>query len=138
MSFGAGGFGSQPFAGYTSGSSFTAVATMPMLTASGALSVLVGAAGVASMPMMTGAGAAAVQVHAVTVASMPMMTALAAAAILVQARGDARMPLLTLDARVTTSARRGLHSWQQCPRPASGFTECAGAGKLRRGRTEPV
>jgi hypothetical protein len=137
MSFGSGGFAQQPFAGYASGSSFTGVATLPMMTGAGAAVVQVKGAAVASLPMLTGAGSAIVQVHEVGIATMPMLTAVGAVTIPALVHGDATLPFLTADAHVNTGTRRGLHSWQKCPRPASGFIE-RGGGDLRRGKPEPV
>ncbi|HTJ62153.1 MAG TPA: hypothetical protein VL333_13260 [Candidatus Saccharimonadales bacterium] len=111
-------------------------ATLPMFTSDASGLARATAMSSAFLPAMGPAsGAAAAPAEGTGAAILPMFTSVAPAKARATARGAALLPMLTANITMNTAARRSLRSWQQCPRPASGFTVCADVtvGSLREG-----
>lgn len=111
-------------------------ALLPMLTADGAGLARATAVSSAFLPAMgpaSGVGAAPAVGDGAAI--LPMFTSAIVGRIRVNAHGVPVLPMLTADITINTASRRSLRSWQQCPRPASGFTVCPDVtvGSLREG-----
>ena len=125
---------SLPIAETTDSLKADIVASFPALTADLSAISPVFADGAATLPALTALLTSISPVAGVVAfASFPPLAAIVTAAAPTSAQILATLPALTASFRITTEARAGIRSWQQCPRPASGFTICGPVGSLREG-----
>lgn len=109
-------------------------AVFPALTADLTAFAPSGAAVGATLPALTASLTSIAPVAATVVgALMPPLMAVVVATAPAGAHILATLPALRANWRLVTETRRNIRDWQQCPRPASGFTSSGRIGTLREG-----
>lgn len=136
MSFGIFAFGEEPFGATATDRGGQGFATLPAITAVATGAAIAGGAGTATLPAITAAGSGGNVAQGNATASLPAITAAGTASTAVRGVLAASLPALRADIRITTGQRRRLRSWQQCPRPASGFAISGRVGTLRDGEDD--
>lgn len=85
------------------------------------------------LPALSASITGAVLIEGDITASLPMFVSNVIGTAPARAVVAAQMPALAAALTITTGPRRALRSWEECPRPTSGFAVAGRTGTLRRG-----